>query len=129
LQSIPNCLLLGEKPYGELPALVAGCNALILPFKITPRSRARDCIKLYEYLATGRPVVTSEIPQARRFPGLLEVASKEEGTHGFAGACRRALEADTPELHARRKAAVQEHTWARRVETLESLVRERLEVP
>jgi len=122
LQPMHGCLLLGERPYGQLPAFVAGADALILPFAITPRSRARDCVKLYEYLATGLPVISTELPQLRRFPALIEVAPKAEGPAGFARACQRALAADTPERRAARKTAALEHTWARRVEALESLV-------
>jgi glycosyltransferase involved in cell wall biosynthesis len=126
LRAVPGCRLLGERPYGELPALVAGCDCLILPFRITERSSARDCLKLYEYLATGRPAVSTELPRAREFAGLLELAPKEAGGGGFARACRRALETDSPELRARRRAAAQEHSWARRAAALEAAVAKRL---
>ena len=126
LRAVPGCRLLGERAYAELPALVAGCDVLILPFRITERSSARDCLKLYEYLATGRPAVSTELPRAREFAAVLELAPKEAGGSGFARACRRALEADSPELRARRRAAAREHTWARRAAALEAAGAEKL---
>ena len=126
LAAVPRCHMFGVRAYAELPRYAAAADALILPFRLSEWSRARDCIKLYEYLATGLPVVTTELPQIRRFPGLLEVAPEEEGPDGFACACRRALQEDRPELRARRRAAASEHTWERRVAELETIVDEHL---
>jgi|GEM_PF-3355731 len=126
LAAVPRCHMPGVRAYADLPRYAAGADALILPFRVSEWSRARDCIKLYEYLATGLPVVTTELPQTRRFPGLLEVAPEEEGPDGFTCACRRALEVDTPELRARRRAAAAEHTWEHRVAELETIVDEHL---
>lgn len=126
LAAVPRCHTFGVRAYADVPRYAAGADALILPFRLSEWSRARDCIKLYEYLATGLPVVTTELPQTRRFPGLLEVAPEKEGTDGFARACQRALHEDTPDLRARRRAAAAEHTWEHRVAELETIVEERL---
>ncbi len=122
LQELSNIVLIGEKPYHRLPSYVVGSDALILPYTVTPRNQGRDCVKLYEYLATGRPIVASDLPQVNQFRDLIGIARSEDGEAGFALACRRALQEDTPALHAQRKGVAQDHTWAKRVTRLEQII-------
>ena len=68
--------LLGEKPYAELPRLVAGWDCFIIPFKRIPLTEATNPVKAYEMLATGKPVVAVNLPELRPMArdGLLSLA-------------------------------------------------------
>ena len=118
----PNVQLLGRKPYDEVPALLAGADLCLLPFKTTPWGVARDNIKLYEYLAAGPPIAATDLPRAHDFADLIEIAPHSEGPAGFAAACRRAMESDTPQRRNARRQTATEHTWRHRVESLRGMV-------
>ena len=90
LEQLPNVTLLGEKPYRELPRLVAGWDCFVVPFKRTPLTEATNPMKVYEMLATGKPVVAVDLPELRPMArdGLLSIA---DDAAGFAAAIEREL--------------------------------------
>ncbi len=55
------------RPHSELAGAVAGAHALLLPFRIDALTRAVDPVKLYEYVALGKPVLASYWPGIERF--------------------------------------------------------------
>src|SRR5262249_13099519 len=57
LESRTNVRLHGEVPYDELPRWAAGFDVCTIPFRRTPLTEATNPVKLYEYLATGKPIV------------------------------------------------------------------------
>ncbi len=123
-----NVHFLGEKPYTDLVAYAAHSDVLLLPYTITDRNHGRDTVKLYEYLATGKPVVCNPIAQTRRFPEVLFINDKYT-PQGFADACRDALIRCGGEWEAVRKAVASEHTWQKRIDNFLSAVAEHLGKP
>ena len=61
-------------PYAELPRLVSGFHAGIIPFKISPLTAAADPVKAYEMLAAGLPVVAVDLPELRRLAPMITIA-------------------------------------------------------
>ncbi len=59
----PNLLWLGERPYASLPAYLAGLDVLLIPFRMMDLTQAVNPIKLYEYCATGKPIVATPIEE------------------------------------------------------------------
>jgi glycosyltransferase involved in cell wall biosynthesis len=114
LEAIPGLVLLGEQPYARLPGLYAAADVCLLPFRLTPFNIARDSLKLYEYLAAGRPVVATATPQALRLAataGDLHVCSSPAE---HARACARAAAGG-------RRAGRHDstpHAWAARAQSL-----------
>lgn len=96
----PNIAYLGSKPYTALPAYLAGWDVALMPFAINESTRFISPTKTPEYLAGGRPVVSTPINDVvrhyRALPGVRIAADAE----GFIRACAAALvDAQTP------------HTW------------------
>jgi glycosyltransferase involved in cell wall biosynthesis len=58
-----NVHFLGEKPYKELPGYLAYFDVCTIPFKIIPLTLATNPVKFYEYLSSGKPVVSIELPE------------------------------------------------------------------
>lgn len=59
-----NVHLLGHKPYEQLPQYLNNADTLLIPFDMkNPVSEGTNPIKLWEYLATGRPIVTTDMPE------------------------------------------------------------------
>ncbi|MCO5169739.1 MAG: glycosyltransferase [Planctomycetes bacterium] len=122
LESVPGLRLLGERPYAELPGVLAAADGCLLPFLRTPFNAARDSLKLYEYLAAGRPVAATETPQTLRLASVVEVAPEAEGPDGFARACARALGDDLPAGRRARRAVAADQAWSTRRAALRAAV-------
>ena len=77
-RGLDNVYLLGRRPYDELPNYLAWCDIALNPYVVD--SVAENCspLKLYEYLASGLPIVSTEMPEARRFDGLVAIARSYE---------------------------------------------------
>ena len=65
IEELSNVLLLGEKPYHELPAYLHRFQVALIPFKKNELTQATNPVKLYEYLATGKPVISTELPEVK----------------------------------------------------------------
>ena len=63
LKNNQNVLLVGEVEYQEVPDYLASFDVCLIPFKIIPLTEATNPVKLYEYLAAGRPVVATPLPE------------------------------------------------------------------
>ena len=113
----PNVHFLGRKPYDEVAAYMAACDALIMPWNDSDWIKGCNPIKLKEYLAVGRPVVTTTFPALAPYADLVRVAT--DGA-GFAAALSQALSAwHDPALQ---RARVQAESWdAKAAEVLAAL--------
>lgn len=94
----------------EVPAHLAACDALIMPWVQSPWIDGCNPVKLKEYLAVGRPIVSTPFRELEHYAGLVRVAST-------AAQFRDQLLAATTEAHdpepGRRRVAG--HTWRARV--------------
>lgn len=73
LTGLPNVTLLGEKPHHDLPAYLQHWTVSLLPFRDTPQIRACNPLKLREYLAVGKPIVTPPFPAMEPYRKGLQV--------------------------------------------------------
>lgn len=72
--SLSNVHFLGRRPPEVLPAYLKGMDACLNLFKKTALTRAVNPLKLYEYLAAGKPVVSTPMPEAEKFGDLVTIA-------------------------------------------------------
>jgi glycosyltransferase involved in cell wall biosynthesis len=93
LRSLANVHLLGRRPYRDVPAYLRHADVGLIPFKRNRLTRAVNPIKLYEYLASGLPVVATawDELEALGSPARLCRTSEE-----FAAALQKVL-AEPPE--------------------------------
>lgn len=112
LGGLPNVLMVGEVPYAKLPYWLHGFDACLLPFKVTALTQATNPVKVYEYLAAGKPVVSVDLPEMAQFGDLVRVG---HDTREFIGHVRVAVEqlGDEDE-RARRQAFAAQQTWGHR---------------
>ncbi len=109
----PNIYFKGELPYSVVPEMVASFDVCLIPFKITPLTLATNPVKIYEYLAAGRPVVATPLPE---LTSLQEVdVFLAQTSEYFQKQIQRALYiAASPERIAVRKAWASENDWMSR---------------
>ncbi|WP_090673365.1 UDP-galactopyranose mutase [Aureimonas jatrophae] len=82
---------LGAKGYGELPAYLAGWDVALMPFALNEATRFISPTKTPEYLAGGRPVVSTAITDVVRHYGALDGVRIARDAAGFVEACEAAL--------------------------------------
>ena len=110
-----NIRLLGRKPYSEIPNVMAQFDVCIVPHVETEFTNSLNPIKLWEYLAAGKPIVSSNVAGFRNYSDLCRVVS---GTKAFVAACADALLETNDELCERRVAEARNHSWEKRADTL-----------
>jgi UDP-galactopyranose mutase len=64
---LPNVHWLGPKTYQELPNYARAFDLCVLPFKTTDEGKYLNPTKTLEYLATGKPIISTSIPEIERF--------------------------------------------------------------
>lgn len=115
----PNLHYLGKKPYNQLPEYGARFDAAIIPYRMSHHVQHINPLKLREYLAMGKPVVSVSIPEIDRFAGSICIArTVDEFLTGLDAAV--ATTSDPAAVKARMD-AVAESSWERRVETVLSI--------
>jgi len=115
LLALPNVSWLGPKPPQQLPDYATAADVCLLPLTLTDYNHCTDPLKLYEYLAAGRPIVSTPVEAIERFGDLVYTGATPQQ---FAAAAERALCEDSPELVQRRRAVAAENTWDRRLEQI-----------
>ena len=131
LPQAPNLRYLGGKSYGELPAYLSGWDVAIMPFAINESTRFISPTKTPEYLAGGRPVVSTAIVDVRRDYGELKGVSVCDDHAAFITACDRALALSSGPQQAWLPgvdAALADLSWDRTQAEMAKLV-ERVHVP
>ena len=112
LRSRPNVHLLGQKPHDELPAYVAGFDASLVPYAVTPFTASVVPTKLFEYLALGGPVITTALPELSRLQIPDGVVAIADGPESFAQHIREAVaRPPTPEERTRRREFAERVSW------------------
>ena len=125
LAHLPNVRWLGFKPYAELPAYVAAFDVALIPYVANDYTRNCFPLKLYEYLAAGKPVVASGLPElAGMEPDvLLRAGGPDEFVAGVEEALTRREDGDCQ----RRVQRAAGNTWEMRTERLLALIRSELD--
>ncbi len=91
LPRLPNIHWAGARAYAELPAYLAGWDVALMPFAVNAATRFISPTKTPEYLAAGRPVVSTPIADVVRHYGALEAVGIAGDADAFVAACERAL--------------------------------------
>lgn len=113
LSAHDNVRLIGEVKYELLPYFLHGMDVCLLPFKKTPLTLAVNPVKVYEYLAAGKPVVSVDLPEISQFGAQVAVA----GTHDeFLERIDSALSGGAASGAQERQVFAARNTWEDRVE-------------
>jgi len=113
LRQLHNVHLPGAQPYADLPNWAKAFDAAIIPYRLNRQVANANPLKLREYLATGKPVVSVRNPEIEKFANWVHIADNRAS---FLDALDSAVLDKSTEACARRMAAVADQTWDRRVE-------------
>jgi glycosyltransferase involved in cell wall biosynthesis len=104
IAGLDNVELLGERPSGTMPSYVQSFDVGTVWFQVNDMTRAVTPLKVYEYLAAGKPVVSTPLPACEAEPTVHTAGSVED----FASAIDAALAEPDGES---RRAVAREHDW------------------
>lgn len=121
LRALSHVHFLGRKSVVDVPRYIAACSVCLLPYRINEWTRHIDSLKLYEYLAGGKPVVATDVPTARRFSKMVRIV---QDAGEFISGMNDALEQDRPALRAQRRQVAAQNTWEQRVTMLSAAIEE-----
>lgn len=110
LQALSNVHLLGVRRQDELPAILRGADAGLIPYRSTRLTASIFPMKLYEFLSSGVPLVATGLPSVAGVDGVELV----EGAAATIDALERALAA-TPERRRALSTAAAAHSWSARL--------------
>lgn len=114
LRGLANVHVTGRVPYADVPAYVKAFDVCVNPYLADGVAEHCSPLKLYEYVASGKPVVSVDMPAAHTFEGLVEIAADADE---FLPLLERVVAAPDKRSGAR-MAAAREHTWQRRFEAV-----------
>jgi GT2 family glycosyltransferase/2-polyprenyl-3-methyl-5-hydroxy-6-metoxy-1,4-benzoquinol methylase/Flp pilus assembly protein TadD len=115
---LPNVYWLGPKRYDEIHDYIRYFDVCILPHVITGVTDKMHPLKLYEYLALGRPVVSTNVAGAKMFQGDVEIAYNNKE---FVDAIERMLSTNSKVAQERRINRVRNYTWPDRIDEMMQL--------
>jgi glycosyltransferase involved in cell wall biosynthesis len=110
----PNVHYLGKRRYADLPSLLRSADLCLLPYVQGEITRYRSPLKLYEYLATGKPIVSTPHPEVEQFNEFVTIASRS----GFISAIENTLAHDTQDKKENRIAVARQQTWDNRIDRM-----------
>ncbi len=123
LESTGRVAIAGVVPYQQLPHYMRAFDVCIVPHCVTPFTESLNPIKLWEYLASGKPIVSTPVAGFRDYPEHVRIAADAEAF--LAAAYGAVSENGTCAAERRRLAA--DHSWATRVDQVEAVMQAALE--
>jgi glycosyltransferase involved in cell wall biosynthesis len=119
LKNRRNVHFLGRFPFDEVPSFLKKMDVCLLPYEDIEFTRYRSPLKLYEYLAAGKPIVSTDHPEVREFSDYVEVASTAED---FSTAIQCVHRDESSERKQKRVEVSKLHSWDSRVDEIEQII-------
>jgi len=117
LMSSPNIYLPGQKPHDALPGYLKAFDVCIIPFKVNELTQSVNPVKLYEYLAGGKNVVSITMAEVEKYGKIIYIA---RGHGDFIQKTAEALR-NKPDL-AGMNAVVGENTWDSKAKAMAEII-------
>lgn len=110
--SMPNIHWLGARDYSQLPNYLRYFTVATIPFLVNKITLATSPIKLFEYMAAGKPIITADLPECRKYPGIFVAHDTKE----FINHLEHALTLINDSTYLRQLyQTARENTWEARV--------------
>jgi GT2 family glycosyltransferase/glycosyltransferase involved in cell wall biosynthesis len=120
--SAANIVVLPQMDPRTLAVFLADFDVCTMPFLDVPVTQTMNAVKIYEYLAAGKPVVSRDLPEVRHLVDAQRESNHLIGLYRtreeFFERLREAAASDDPSLIRRRQEFAQAHDWSNRVDVL-----------
>jgi len=118
LDALGNVVRTGPVPYHCLPDYMRAFDVCVTPHCMSEFTESLNPIKLWEYLAAGKPIVSTDVAGFRDYPQFVHLAA---GPDAFVVACHNALR-EPSATGAARQVEAQKHTWDVRLDCILSIL-------
>ncbi len=105
---------LGKQPFAKLPAFLRAADVCLLPYVEGEATRYRSPIKLYEYLATGKPIISTPHPEVDKFASWVSISHAAQ----FPEVIGQVIQTDSLQLRQERLKEAEKHSWKNRVDLM-----------
>ena len=122
----PNVAWIGPRPYATLPRYLRLFDVATIPFQINPITLRTSPLKLFEYFAGGKPVVTTPMPECMAFREVRIAGAADE----FALALDQARDdGKDPAFRERLRVIARANSWDARVQEAVAALERRAAAP
>jgi glycosyltransferase involved in cell wall biosynthesis len=118
-RDLGNVIFLGHRDKEALPGYLKAFDVCLNTFRINELTQSVNPLKIYEYLAAGRPVVSVDMPGVADFSREIEIAGDYPA---FLKAIEKVLAAENSALKAHRLQAARAHSWENRLRSMLDLL-------
>lgn len=124
LEQLPNVIMMGQKSHDELPDLIRGFDVCLVPYLINAATATVAPVKINEYLAAGKPVVSTELPTVCEFNQEHKIlALAANNCQAFLAAIEESLQQQNdPKTIARRREVAASSDWENRFRAMNDLI-------
>jgi glycosyltransferase involved in cell wall biosynthesis len=112
LKILPNVQFVGNQPFDQLPNWFAAADVCLLPYVAGEATLYRSPLKLYEYLATGRPIISTFHPEVDELADFVAIAQPED----WVDTLKSILMKETDIKQKERLVEAKKHSWQVRVD-------------
>lgn len=119
LSRYSNCKFLGRMPYFKATQYLLSCDVGIVPHKRTTFTSSNDPLKIYDYLAAGLPVVTTQEVVDKSINELLYLS---KNTEEFSKNITRAFKENSEEMREKRRRVVMQHHWSNKINRMLTII-------
>ena len=116
---LPNVSYEGVIHYRDVPKFLQTIDVCLIPHKDTLYSKSMNPLNLYQYLGSGRPIVSTSIAGVERWNGLISIAVNYKD---FVIKIDDALKNDNEDRSCRRISAAKNETWDKRIDEIFEVV-------
>lgn len=118
LYCVKNLLLIGEIAYDDIGGYLAYFDVCLIPFILNELIKSTNPVKFYEYLATGKPIVSTMLPELNKYKDVCYLAeTHDDFLEKIDKAVNESANMDI-RLTARRKEIAKQSSWDNRVEQI-----------
>lgn len=114
LDQLPNVILAGSKPIDQLPAYLQHADCAIIPFLMNTLTKSIYPLKINEYLAAGKPVVTT--PFSDDIVSFGKVVYMTPSPVQFSDYIEQAIYNNNPLVQLERLQTAENNAWTKRAE-------------
>lgn len=119
LQDVNNVVFTGTQAYSNIPVIVNNFDVCLMPFKDTSLVRSVNPVKIYEYLALGKPVIALKYSETEKIGNIIYTYKNIEQ---FNDNLYKALNENNENIIDERIEFANRNTWESRVSMLEKII-------
>jgi glycosyltransferase involved in cell wall biosynthesis len=123
LLKLPNVRYLGMFPYENLPCLLKSFDVCLIPHRNTDYCKSMSPLKLFQYLASGRPIVSTNIESLGSLRDYVTIADSYQD---FVNSIDKVLQEDSVARCKNRIEKAKKEIWENRVQDMFEIVKSHL---